>query len=320
MTVSIIMCSYNSSEFIERAICCIQSQTYTDWELIISDDASTDNTLDLIQPYLSDKRIKLNKLAKNHGYVLNKNIAMKLATGELITQLDSDDMCPVDRIEKQVNVFLKNSDIKICGTGYRFVDTKDKVINNNHDHSGVRKGYENDTIIEAPRIEYPFWFPNLMWKRELFNEFGYFSEYFSNIYGDDHYWTIQVNKKYPIYYLADTLYDYRSNPSSITNVLDQPRKLIAQDIISELYRQITTTGTDWLQKNNVEEAVAFEHKLLSDKMLMAKRYSMWAAKAVDEKKWDQAKKLLGTLFTKTLTSISAYRTLIYYLRSRYLST
>ncbi len=106
MKVSIIMCSYNSAEYVGKAIECIQAQTYTDWELIISDDTSKDNSIEVITPYLKDKRIKLHVQEKNLGYVKNKNWALKQATGELVTQLDSDDLCPPDRIEKQANVFI----------------------------------------------------------------------------------------------------------------------------------------------------------------------------------------------------------------------
>lgn len=312
MKVSVIMCSYNSAEYIGKAIDCIKNQTYQNWELIITDDCSTDDTISIIQPYLSDERIQLHKQNVNQGYVKNKNIGMRLATGDLITQLDSDDLCPHDRLAKQVGVFSNNPDMKICGSAYYAIGVDDEPLYDCPKH-------ESDKLITEPLLHYPFWFPGLMWKKELFDEFGYFSEYFNGIYGDDHYWAIKVNNKYPIYFLTDCLYYYRINPTSLTNVLDKPRKLIAQDIIAELHRLITQTGTDWLQQGKPEDGYAFEEALYKNKPLMAERYGMWAAKAVDKGNWAQAKDLLKKHFKNSVTNISGYKTLFYYLRSRYLS-
>ncbi|MCB0700170.1 MAG: glycosyltransferase family 2 protein [Chitinophagales bacterium] len=319
MKVSIIMCSYNSAEYIGKAIDCILAQTYTDWELIISDDKSTDNSAEIIQPYLSDPRIRLIIQEKNLGYVKNKNFALSKGTAPLLTQLDSDDMCPPDRLEKQVNVFLNNPNIKVCGSDFAPIDTKDNFLSNVHEFNEYRDKYTEDFLIEGPQLKYPFWFPGLMFRKEILDEIGYFSEYFNGIYGDDHYWAFKISQKYPIYFLKDVLYYYRINPGSITNVLDDPRKLIAQDLIAELHRLIIETGTDWLEQGKPEEGRAFEEALFKNKPLMAQRYRMWAAKAIDKKNWVQAKDLLKKHFSCSKTDVSGYRTLLYYLRSRYLS-
>ncbi len=315
MKVSIIMCSYNTAQYIGKAIECILAQTYTNWELIISDDRSKDNSLDVIRPYLTDTRIQLHIHEQNQGYVKNKNSAMRRATGELVTQLDSDDLCPADSIRKQVDVFIQNPEIKICGSDFNAIGVDDQPLH------GVEygAGHKKDFLITEPALQYPFWFPGLMWRRELFKEIGYFPEYFSGIYGDDHYWTFKAIQRYPIYFLKDCLYYYRINPGSITNVLDDRRKLIAQDIIAELYRLVTETGTDWLEQGKPEDGFAFEEQLFNNKPLMAKRYGMWAAKAVDKKNWGQAKDLLKKHFSQSKTDISGYRTLLYYIRSRYLN-
>lgn len=317
MKVSIIMCSYNSAEYVGKAIECILAQTYTDWELIISDDCSTDNSLEVIKPYLADARIQLHIQEKNQGYVKNKNSAMHRATAPLVTQLDSDDLCPADRIEKQVNVFINHPEIKICGSDFVAIGVDDQPLLTAEFNN--RKKYGEDFIITESALDYPFWFPGLMWRKELFDEVGYFSEYFNGIYGDDHYWTLKVHHKYPVYFIKDELYYYRINPTSLTNVLDNPRKLIAQDIIAELHRLISTTGTDWLQQGKEEEGRAFEESIYRNKPLMAKRYGMWAAKAIDKKNWKQAKHLLSRHFSYSKTDVAGYRTLVYYLRSRYLS-
>lgn len=317
MKVSIIMCSFNTAHYIGKAIECILAQTHTDWELIISDDRSTDNTHEILKHYLKDERIKLYVQEQNQGYVKNKNSAMRRATAPLITQLDSDDLCPPDRLEKQVAVFINHPEIMMCGSNFTAIGVDDQPLTsaefNNQDKP------KSDLLIKDLSLNYPFWFPGLMWRKELFEEFGYFSEYFNGIYGDDHYWAMKVNHRYPIYYVKDSLYFYRINPNSLTNVLDNQRKLIAQDIIAELHRLISTTGTDWLQQGKEEEGKEFEEQLYNNKPLMAKRYGMWAAKAVDKKNWKQAAHLLKKHFGYSKTDVAGYRTLLYYLRSRYLN-
>ncbi|MBZ0100488.1 MAG: glycosyltransferase family 2 protein [Taibaiella sp.] len=143
MKVSIIMCSYNTGRYIGKAIECILAQTYTNWELIISDDRSKDNSAEVIRPYLSDARIQLYVQEQNQGYVKNKNSAMRRATGDLVTQLDSDDMCPPDRIEKQVSVFIKNPEIKICGSDFKAIGVDDKPLNV-IEFDSYDRGYKED--------------------------------------------------------------------------------------------------------------------------------------------------------------------------------
>lgn len=309
MKVSVIMCSYNTEAFITEAIESILQQTYTNWELIISDDNSTDDTINIIKEY-NDPRIKLFEHKENKGYVANKNRAFSYASGDLLTQLDADDICPFERLAKQVNVFIQNPDLQICGSNYTIIDTEGNVLKSWQ--------YESDSIISELMLNYPFWFPGLMFRKELVNEFGLFSEYFNGIYGDDHYWTMRVNKKHPIYFLKDALYGYRINPSSITNVFDKPRKLIAQDIIAELYNQLTTIGTDYISEGETDKMLHFENTLYNNNKLMAARYRMWAAKAIDKKHWKQATELLKKCIATGKADITAYRTIFYYFKKRYL--
>ena len=125
--VSVIMCAYNVEACIQDAIQSIQAQTYTNWELIICDDASTDRTREIANTFLSDPRIRLVCQPSNLGYVRNKNFAFQCATGQLLTQLDADDYSFPSRLEMQVRALEDNPSIRICGTNYRQVDLKGAV-------------------------------------------------------------------------------------------------------------------------------------------------------------------------------------------------
>lgn len=101
--VSIITPTYNCAKFIEETIRSVQAQTYTNWEMIISDDCSTDNTQEIIKPYLaSDSRIKYICNDMNSGAAITRNNALKVAQGRWIAFLDSDDLWLPEKLEKQV--------------------------------------------------------------------------------------------------------------------------------------------------------------------------------------------------------------------------
>lgn len=307
MKVSIIMCAYNVASFIEEAIESIQRQTYKNWELIISNDASLDATVQIAERYLGDQRIKLYNQPNNLGYVSNKNWAFAEATGDLVTQLDADDTCAPQRLEKQVAAFRTYPALKICGTNFQYTNLEGEPF--------ASKKYEKDLWISFGPEPYPFWFPNLMVRKEVIQEFGLFSEYFSGIYGDDQYWTLRVNTKYPVYFIKDILYSYRTNPDSLTNVLDNPRKLIVEEILSELKNQRLKTGTDWLEQGREDQAKQFEQQLFTDKNLMAEKYRIWAAKAIDKKRPSEARHLLKKSWRLKPFSLDLLRTIVYYMRS-----
>lgn len=116
--ISVLMPAYNAEEFISEAISSILLQTYTNFELIISDDASTDNTKRIIDDFLKqDARIKFQINEKNLYIAGNRNKLLSLAQGEFIAWADADDVSVPQRLEWQIAMFLGNSKLGICG-GY----------------------------------------------------------------------------------------------------------------------------------------------------------------------------------------------------------
>lgn len=108
--VSIITPTWNCAAFICETIRSVQAQTYQNWEMIISDDCSTDNTKELIVPYLAaDSRIKYICNEKNSGAAITRNNALKVAKGRWIAFLDSDDLWFPEKLEKQISFMVKNN-------------------------------------------------------------------------------------------------------------------------------------------------------------------------------------------------------------------
>ena len=107
--VSIIMPSYNTANYIGESINCVISQTYKNWELIIVDDCSIDNTDEIVKKFLNDKRIKYLKNNQNSGAAISRNKALREAKGRWIAFLDSDDLWVPEKLEKQINFMEKNN-------------------------------------------------------------------------------------------------------------------------------------------------------------------------------------------------------------------
>ena len=111
--VSIIMPSYNQGDYLGEALDSVLAQTYSDWECIIIDDGSTDNTKDIAELYCNkDKRVKY-LYQENQGVVVARNNAISKCSGELILPLDGDDRIGASYLEKAVKILKSNPNIKV---------------------------------------------------------------------------------------------------------------------------------------------------------------------------------------------------------------
>ena len=116
--VSVVMAVYNTQEYVSDAIESILCQTYNDFEFIIIEDGSSDDSLNIIQSY-SDPRIKVIRNKENLKLIKSLNLGLQKACGRYIIRMDADDVSRPDRIEKQVNYMESHPDCVLCGTSYR---------------------------------------------------------------------------------------------------------------------------------------------------------------------------------------------------------
>ena len=145
--VSIIMPSWNTERFIAETIQSVVDQTYTNWELLIVDDCSTDNTDEVVASF-KDDRIKYFHNEKNSGAALTRNRAMREARGEWIAFLDSDDLWMPKKLEKQI-AFMKENGYTLSFTEYEKIDEESKPLNiyvSGPEKVNKRKMYNYDYI------------------------------------------------------------------------------------------------------------------------------------------------------------------------------
>lgn len=125
--VSIITPTYNCAKFIGATIESVLNQTYQNFEMIIVDDASKDNTEEVVKSF-KDKRIKYIRLSKNSGPAVARNRAMEEAKGKYMAFLDSDDLWKREKLEKQIN-FIKKNKYKIICSDYEQIDEEGNKLN-----------------------------------------------------------------------------------------------------------------------------------------------------------------------------------------------
>lgn len=120
--VSIVMPSWNTADYIRESVNSVLAQTYANWELIIVDDASTDNTIDILKD-IKDSRIRVFVNDSNVGAAISRNRALQEANGEWIAFLDSDDLWEKDKLEKQICFMIENG-YSFSYTSYNEIDEK----------------------------------------------------------------------------------------------------------------------------------------------------------------------------------------------------
>lgn len=128
--VSIITPAYNAEAYIAETIESVLAQTYTNWEMLIVNDCSKDNTVEIVQSYAAkDKRIKLINLKQNSGAAVARNTAIQNAKGRYIAFLDSDDLWKKEKLQKQIQ-FMQQNGYAFTYTSYEhFKGTKENIQN-----------------------------------------------------------------------------------------------------------------------------------------------------------------------------------------------
>ena len=127
--VSIITPVYNCEKLLSKTIECVINQTYKNWELLLVDDCSKDNSAKIAKEYVKkDKRVKYIKLEKNSGAAIARNTALKNSKGRFIAYLDSDDLWKPEKLEKQVK-FMKDNNYAFTCTDYEKIAENGKSLN-----------------------------------------------------------------------------------------------------------------------------------------------------------------------------------------------
>lgn len=207
--VSVIMPVYNSEKYLSEAIESILAQTLTDFEFLIFDDGSTDNSKLIIDSYAKkDKRIYTYCSSQNQGYTLHLNIGLEKARGPYIARMDSDDISMPNRLEDQVNFLNENPSVVVVGSSSIIIDESSSQIG-----LDIRQS-DSSYLFWQSFFTNPVSHPTVMFRKEVVLNIG---SYDINKEPSEDYdlWT-RILKKNDISNIIPPLLKYRKHTNSIS--------------------------------------------------------------------------------------------------------
>lgn len=201
--ISVIMSVYNGERYLREAIESVLNQSFTDFEFIIVNDASTDSSLEIIQSY-DDERIKVIDNETNIGLTKSLNKAVKQARGEYIARQDADDISLPNRLEEQLRYFEQHPEVALLGTSIYIIDENGKILGKRTLSADPSKNFFQGS-----------WFAHgsAMFKNEVVHALGRYNELFR--YCQDYELWLRIAKDYQVRGLAQRLYKLRFHDENV---------------------------------------------------------------------------------------------------------
>lgn len=202
------MAAYNSEDYISEAIKSMLDQTFSDFELLIINDGSTDHTVEIIETF-NDHRIRLVHNDKNRGLTYTRNVALTEARGAYIAILDSDDIAINNRLELQYNFFQQHPEYVLCGGHGIFIDQQAERI----DSSNLTVPIGIEKIKMMLLFGNTFVNSSVMYRTTVFQELNGYQDYAP---AEDYELFIRMAEKYPVGNLDEILVKYRMHENNIS--------------------------------------------------------------------------------------------------------
>jgi len=207
--ISVLMCVYNGDVFLAAALESILSQTFTDFELIIVDDASTDKTSQILAEYAqNDSRVKLLKNTKNLGLTKSLNIGLKAAQGKYIARMDADDIAKPERFMTQYWFMEEHPTLAAIGSFVDVIDEFGKTLG----EKKLAVSYED--IKSNMLFNNQFIHSTLFFRIDILKENGGYNEDFKK--SQDYDLMLRLCSKYPVANLTEKLVLFRLHGNSLS--------------------------------------------------------------------------------------------------------
>ena len=225
--ISVILPTYNRMKFLPKAVESILNQTYPDFELIIINDGSSDDTETWVNNQ-TDKRIRFISYSKNQGVSYARNLGLKEAKGKYIAFTDSDDKNEKTRFEEQIEILESDKNIAICGSDIRFIGLQ----------TGVYEYRENEFSFRVKTLfQSPFHFPACTVRKSFLEKenIRFRPEIRS---ADDYYFLMKIMAKGNAKVIEKPLYRYRWHNASISLEKTEEQKQNELAISQLAFREI----------------------------------------------------------------------------------
>jgi glycosyltransferase involved in cell wall biosynthesis len=204
--ITVLMPAYNASDYIGEAIESVLKQTFSDFELLVVDDGSVDNTAEIVRSF-NDPRIVFIQ-QKNEGIAVALNTGLRVARAEYIARFDADDICYANRLEMQYEFMINNPGYVVVGSDVDYVD-----VDGNFIFSHQVTAYTNKQIKGLPYSVCPFIHSSVLFKKSIIPGTGYNAHAHTF---EDHFLWLQISNLGKFHNLSQSLMQVRLNPQSLT--------------------------------------------------------------------------------------------------------
>lgn len=210
--ISVIIPTYNYAHFLDDAIRSVLTQTYTDYEIIIVDNASTDNTDEVVGRYLSDSRIRYYKHAKNIGLVANWNSGLDYSRGEFVKILCADDKFRPTILEKYIALMDQYPALSMVACNKKVFGEYNYEVNLTLSGYQVGRDINLHMLYGHQGVGEP---TSVMFRRREMEKIGHFTDTYEQ-YVDLEYW-VKLLSMGDCYLLPEILVDIRFHPGTVSN-------------------------------------------------------------------------------------------------------
>jgi glycosyltransferase involved in cell wall biosynthesis len=205
--ISVLMTAFNAASFIEEAIHSVLAQSCRDFEFIIVDDGSTDNTLELITSFNDPRIVCLSQ--ENRGIAAALNYGLREAKGEYIARFDADDICYPHRFEKQYQFLQKNRDHIIVGCSVDYIDEHGEFV-----FTYAPPGFKNEEIQAVKKKTCPFIHSGVMYRKDIVLKKGGYNEHAHCF--EDHLLWLAIVEEGKAFNFREPMIKVRLNPGSVS--------------------------------------------------------------------------------------------------------
>lgn len=249
--LSVLLPAYNAEKYLSQAIESILNQSMNDFELIIADDASRDNTATIIESFAQkDKRIVLTKNERNEGKNRTANRLFELSKGEYVTIHDADDYSDKMRFRRQIEFLDENQDYAMCGCSFYSIDKSDNLLSSTEletDYTVIRKKIE---------LQSQFHGPTIVFRRDVIRKVGGLYRW-PFIVAEDIDLCERIVERFHCKNIPELLYYYRIHNKSLSkkNELYTPMRYALKDLMVYLRNERKQSDTDSLWNNVATEEI-----------------------------------------------------------------
>ncbi len=240
--ISVVMPAFNAGKYIEEAVSSVLRQTFTDFELLIINDGSSDTTKQIISSF-TDPRIVIINHGVNKGIAAALNTGLSHAKAEYIARFDADDICFPERLARQLDFLETHSDYILTGGDAEYISE-----NGEHLFDFTCIGHTNEQIAKKINHQCPFIHSTVMYRKETVLKAGGYSKYAHNF--EDYFLWVRLHKYGKFANLPEPLIKVRINPDSAT--IDEKRR---GRLFRKMKRDIILRQTITIKEGRILQAI-----------------------------------------------------------------